>query len=676
MDSTSSILQIVAHPDDDLYFMNPTAFQAMKAGVRTTTVYLTSGDAQGENPRPWSTEPVVADREAYGRARQNGLRAAYAAMVLGDRTAAWTSGTWQTADGGLAEVYSLAAAPWVTLFFLNIRQHGTPEGPSRSLHVLWRGEAERVPTLVPRGGLVGDVFWYTRPGVVATLVNLMEIVRPTVIRTMDPDPDRLVHDENFPQRHDYGDLSDHCDHTAAALFSWTAISQYRGPAEGRHFAVEAFRGYYNERWPHNLSPQAVSLKEFFLNIYGAADGYDCGDPAGSGDYAVGLNSRGPGWVQSTTPRYPGTGDWLRPDARGRLTAFAVIDQQAAVWVQAQPGGDQWRGPFLLGGAPLAPGLAVSLTPDGRWQIFAERLSYLAHDDAHGREIVALEQAVPDGPFGEWGTLGNPSAADPRRDRHLGAPVVTRDGKGRLHLFVRNAGQGVHSRVRAADGTWGEWTDLRGFDVQEGLSALTARDGSVELFASSREGVFHWSQDTIDSLPSRAPRFKLSVPAGPPTALVQPGGGGHARRPLGEARRTDRRPGRLRPGGGRREHLAGDRHAPGDPERPGRAGLPLPPGRLAVAGAFDRRAGRHGGGHPGDLLRLGRPGRGGCPRQRRATPRGDATRARPGRLRPLDGDRLSCPYGPVRRPYGGRRRPGRDRSNRSAPGHRVRWAWCP
>ncbi|MEU0162141.1 hypothetical protein ABZ154_25715 [Streptomyces sp. NPDC006261] len=93
-------------------------------------VDLTGGDAQGENPRPWSTEPVVADREAHGKARRNGLKAAYATMVLGDRTAAWTSGTWQTADGGLAEVYSLAAAPWVTLFFLNIRQHGTPEGPS------------------------------------------------------------------------------------------------------------------------------------------------------------------------------------------------------------------------------------------------------------------------------------------------------------------------------------------------------------------------------------------------------------------------------------------------------------------------------------------------------------------------------------------------------------------
>ncbi|CAM5725644.1 hypothetical protein SMICM304S_09893 [Streptomyces microflavus] len=143
----------------------------------------------------------------------------------------------------------------------------------------------------------------------------------------EPDGDRPAHRDphhgpgprparprrEVPQRHDHGDLSDHCDHTATALFSWTAISQYRGPAEGRHFAVEAFRGYYNERWPHNLSPQAVSLKEFFLNIYGAADGYDCGDPAGSGDYAVGLDT-GPRLGPEHHPALPRHG---RPVAEGR-----------------------------------------------------------------------------------------------------------------------------------------------------------------------------------------------------------------------------------------------------------------------------------------------------------------------------------------------------------------------
>ncbi|MEV5440230.1 PIG-L family deacetylase [Streptomyces sp. NPDC052682] len=523
MNSSASVLQIVAHPDDDLYFMNPAVFQGLKAGTRTTTVYLTSGDSAGRNPRPYQLGPVAEDRAAYGKARQNGIKAAYAAMTLGDRTAAWRPATLATADGPVAEVYALADAPWVTLIFLNIRQHGTPEGPPRSLHVLWRDEVEQVPTLVLSGGLVAEQHGYTRAGLVRTLVQIMAVARPTLVRTMDPDPDRLVHDETFPQRHDHGDLSDHCDHTAAALFAWLALDHYQGPQENGTFVVEAFRGYANERWPHTLGEQAVSLKEFFLNVYGAADGYDCGDPAGSGDYAVALRARSTGWVQSTTPRHPAGGAWLLPDRHGRLAAFAVVNRQAAVWLEARPGSDQWRGPFFLGGGPLAPGLAVSLTPDGRWQVFAERLSHLAADDGHVREIVLLEQAEPDGVFPGWVTLGNPSAGDPQRDRHLGAPVVTRDGRGRLHLFVRNAGQGLHSRVQETDGTWGEWTDLRGHDLQEGLAALTAPSGHVEVFGASREGVFHWAQSSLDGPLTRAPRFRLAPSAGPVAAVVQPSG---------------------------------------------------------------------------------------------------------------------------------------------------------
>ncbi|MEV7393126.1 PIG-L family deacetylase [Streptomyces sp. NPDC091215] len=520
MTSRASVLQIVAHPDDDLYFMNPAVFQGLKAGTRTTTVCLTSGDADGRNPRPGQTGPVPEDREAYGRARQNGLRAAYAAMVLGDRTAPWKPATLATAGGAVAEAYTLADAPWVTLVFLNIRQHGTPEGPARSLHVLWHEQVQQVPTLVPTGGLVPEVHWYTRTGLVETLVQIMDLVRPTLVRTLDPDPDRLVHNEAFPQRHDHGDLSDHADHTAAALFAWLALDHYQGPTA---YAVESYRGYYNERWPHNLSQRAVSLKEYFLNVYGAADGYDSGDPAGSGDYALSFTARRTGWVQSTAPRHPSGAAWLLADRRGRLAAFAVVNRQAAVWLEAQPGTDQWRGPFLLGGGPLAPGLAVSLTPDGRWQILAERLSHLAADENHVREIVLLEQAEPDGVFPGWISLGNPSAGIPHRDRHLGGPIATRDGKGRLHVFVRNAGLGLHTRIQEADGTWGEWTDLRGHDLQEGLAAVTAANGHVEVFGASREGVFHWAQNSLDEPLTRAPRFRLTVPAGPVAAVVQPGG---------------------------------------------------------------------------------------------------------------------------------------------------------
>ncbi|MCT9006021.1 PIG-L family deacetylase [Streptomyces rhizosphaerihabitans] len=527
MNSPASVLQIMAHPDDDLYFVNPAVVQGLNAGTPTTTVYLTSGDSDGRNHRPWqsgpATEEVTENRADYAKARQNGIKAAYAAMALGDRTAEWKDTTLTTVAGPVAEIYSLADAPWVKLIFLNIRQHGTPEGPPRSLHVLWREETERVPTLVVSGGVVHEQNWYNRAGLVETLAQIMGIVRPTVIRTMDPDPDRLVHNERFPQRHDYGDLSDHCDHTAAALFSWLAVARHQATVEKQTFVVEAFRGYYNERWPHNLGVRSVSQKELFLNLYAAADGYDCGDPAGSGDYSVGLGARLTGWVQSTAPRHPAGVNWLLTDPTGRLTAFAVVNQQAAVWMEAQPGSGQWRGPFFLGGGPLAPGLAVCLTPDGRWQIFAERMSLLAVDDAQRREIVLLEQAEPGGAFRSWTPLGNPSAGSRTRDRHLGAPVVARDGAGRLHLFVRNAGQGLHTRIQMPDGTWSGWTDLRGHELQEGLAAVTAANGHVDVFGASRGAVFRWAHKSLNEPLTRAPRFRLAPSAGPVAAVLQPSG---------------------------------------------------------------------------------------------------------------------------------------------------------
>ncbi|MFE3289079.1 PIG-L family deacetylase, partial [Streptomyces sp. NPDC059233] len=40
-----SALQVVAHPDDDLFFMNPDLSRSISTGIKVTTVYLTSGES-------------------------------------------------------------------------------------------------------------------------------------------------------------------------------------------------------------------------------------------------------------------------------------------------------------------------------------------------------------------------------------------------------------------------------------------------------------------------------------------------------------------------------------------------------------------------------------------------------------------------------------------------------
>ncbi|MFJ7207418.1 PIG-L family deacetylase, partial [Streptomyces sp. NPDC098789] len=90
--TAGSVLQIVAHPDDDLFFMNPDLSRSLLSGRKVTTTYLTSGEADGKNEAvgPSFNDPAQpADRAHYAEARQNGIRSAYAQMATGDRTSAW-----------------------------------------------------------------------------------------------------------------------------------------------------------------------------------------------------------------------------------------------------------------------------------------------------------------------------------------------------------------------------------------------------------------------------------------------------------------------------------------------------------------------------------------------------------------------------------------------------------
>ena len=69
-----SILQIVAHEDDDVLFMNPDLSAALAAGIPTTTVYLTAGEAMGALDRSRTKVQFATDR-------QDATRAAYAQML-------------------------------------------------------------------------------------------------------------------------------------------------------------------------------------------------------------------------------------------------------------------------------------------------------------------------------------------------------------------------------------------------------------------------------------------------------------------------------------------------------------------------------------------------------------------------------------------------------------------
>ncbi|PHQ51340.1 PIG-L family deacetylase [Streptomyces cinnamoneus] len=514
------LLQVMAHPDDDLYFMNPDAEHIVRAGVPVVSVYVTAGEAVGQN---WieGMPKAEPDKAAYSSARHQGLRQAYAEMIGRDRFAPWKKSVLDLPGGVRAETNELVNGKRrVRLVFLNIAMLSA--GGTR-LPQLWDRPYAVMQSLVAAGSPCTTVSTYRHQTLVDALVALMDAHRPTVVHTMDPDPDYQVHDATHPKDNDYGACSDHRDHTPTALFTWKALAQWAAETtrrEGRapRFTTTAFRGYYNQRWPHNLPLTVVDDKHRLVEAYGGAPTWDCGNPAGCGDYGQGgdrpMKNR-KGWIRSTHHRYPGAGPVADSDRAGRLEAYGVLGMQAVRWQETSAGSGRWGAPQNLGGGPLAPALASVKDAKGRRLLFALRFSELeGQGRGDAREIVVLEQRTPGGSFRAWTGLGNPEHRS-ERGRRVGVPAAIATPDGRVHLFVRNAGKGLSSRVREADGSWGRWRSLHGQEIQEGLTVALDERRRVHVFGAGRDTVHHWGQEAPGEPVRHMPLKGLPGPGGDP-----------------------------------------------------------------------------------------------------------------------------------------------------------------
>ncbi|MEU7107262.1 PIG-L family deacetylase [Streptomyces sp. NPDC046215] len=525
----SLLLQVMAHPDDDLYFMNPDAEHIVRAGVPVVSVYVTAGEAVGQNWVEGMPPKGKPDKAAYSSARHQGLRQAYAEMLGLDRFAPWKKSVLDLGNGVKAETNELVnGARKAQLIFLNIAMMSAGE---MRLPLLWERPRTAMQSLVATGSPCTTSSVYHHDTLVDTLATIMDRFKPTVVHTMDPDPDYQVHDATHPKDNDYGACSDHRDHTPTALFTWKALSQWVADTTQRdghppRFVTTAFRGYYNQRWPHNLPPEVVEQKHRLVAAYGGDPQWECGNPGGCGDYGQGgdrpLKNR-KGWIRSTHYRYKGATTAPGTDKAGRLEAYGVLGLQAVRWQETSAGSGRWGEPQNLGGGPLAPAVATVRDAAGRRLVFALRFSALAGQGRPDtREIVVLEQRAPDGPFKAWQGLGNPERR-PDRGRRVGMPAAVATPDGRVHLFVRNAGKGVSGRVREADGKWGRWQSLHGEEIQDGLTVVLDARQRVHVFGEGRDTVHHWTQDEPGKPVRHQPVKGLPQPGGLPGAALGPDG---------------------------------------------------------------------------------------------------------------------------------------------------------
>jgi LmbE family N-acetylglucosaminyl deacetylase len=438
-------MQVVAHEDDDLLFMNPDLGDDVRSGRAVVTVYLTSGESNS------------TDVPTYIAQRQAGVRAAYAAM-------AGVADDWRGSELPLdadhsVELYELKARPEVKLVFVNLPED---HGGSHALRRLWadRNESVRSTTFLPKGAQVPKRYRYTRYALLDALQTLMARFQPSVVRTQDSNPDT-----GYPH---WQPFYDHPDHLMTAKFTDEAARLYRQSARKPVFVQIGYRDYNIEQVPVNLdaAQQQDKLDDFAK--------YRVHDPM------VGNRQSYQDWPRRMYHRWPRGVSWTGRDERGDLRAFAVRGGQVTSWTRGSHGWDSTE--LTSANGPLAPALSVATGRDGI-QVCGRRT-----DD---NTITCWRD-------GRWHDLGSPSAAT-----DVGSPFAIATPDGGVSVFV-STGRGTVGQVsRQPGGDWGSWTDLGGTGVLDGLAVVNGPDG-VEVFATTTTGVERWRGGWDEGFPSAIP----------------------------------------------------------------------------------------------------------------------------------------------------------------------------
>ncbi|WP_189334550.1 DUF7402 domain-containing protein [Actinoplanes ianthinogenes] len=234
-------VNVVAHQDDDILFLNPDLQRDIDARRCTVTVFVTAGDAD--------------KGEAYWRERENGPRAAYAFMADADDD--WNKRTERFA-GYQVEYDTLVDRPEVGLIFLRAPDgamdgSGFPTTGKESVQKLFQGTLGAIHS-------VDGVNTYTKNGLVDLLLDVMQTLQPEAVRTLD-----------YVGK--YGDR-DHSDHHTSGYLAYAAQKRYTNPHR-----VIGYQGYPMSSLPGNVSYADDDRKLAIFTAYAPHDSQVCQNEA-------------------------------------------------------------------------------------------------------------------------------------------------------------------------------------------------------------------------------------------------------------------------------------------------------------------------------------------------------------------------------------------------------------
>lgn len=244
--SLPTIMNIVAHQDDDLLFINPDVLRDIQAGHCVRTVYITAGDA-GSGPY-------------YVLNRELGSEAAYSYM-LGQRATTWVQRIVKLNDKQFITIASPRGNPKISLIFMHLpdgdlRGNGFAANYFESLAKLRNGRLGRIHS-IDRQSV------YSSAELTKALTALMQVYQPAAILTQS-----TFSDKTYP---------DHSDHGQVGRYTTAAASGYERsrPAGSTPIPLYYYVGYPVHGMLENVGGQdLIDTTNAFLT-YAGYDGGVC-----------------------------------------------------------------------------------------------------------------------------------------------------------------------------------------------------------------------------------------------------------------------------------------------------------------------------------------------------------------------------------------------------------------
>lgn len=238
-----TIMNVVAHQDDDLLFMNPNLLHHIAAGHCVRTVYVTAGDA-GQNSQYWLR-------------RERGSQAAYASL-LGDKKEVWNQRTIKLADHEIVTVVNPRGNKRVSLIFMrladgNIDGKGFAATNHESIAKLLSNELPVIHTVDGQSN-------YTSDQLTKALLLFMKTYQPTEINT------QVTSDEGHA-------FHDHSDHMTVGQYTQRAHSEYTKQAIS--IPIHYYVGYPIREKQASVSGDDFHRKTEAFIAYAQFDGDAC-----------------------------------------------------------------------------------------------------------------------------------------------------------------------------------------------------------------------------------------------------------------------------------------------------------------------------------------------------------------------------------------------------------------